>query len=855
MHSSSRSRNPAALPSKYRDFSGGARWKSSVAMSSSLGLEIVEAGGVDSGKSGAGNRKVDRATSIVLAALKSCRDLRKGRKIHAEMAHDRESNIYVATALVNMYSKCGSLAEAKRVFDQMEARDVVSWTAMILGYAESGKGDEALKLFESMEALPNSRAFVAALKACSALATREAVLDGKIVKVATLAKAKDLHARAASAGFDTDIFVANTLVDVYAKCGAMELAREVFDRAALRRTVVSWNALMLGYAGNGEENVALELFAVMLREDGFPPDSRSFLAALKACSSLAAREEARRVDGRLVKLESLKRGMEIYAQAVSSGFDTDLYVASTVVDMFAKCGNLVQARRVFDRMEHRNSVAWNALILGYAENDEEEVAVDLFRRMGTGEACAPDGSTFIAVLKACIGFAEKESPTQIDGKVVKFQALRTGMGVHSQALNRGCHRDSFVENVLVDMYATCASLVDAHRVFDRIVARDVVSWTALMRGYTETGEPEVALDLFQEMFGAEACWPNARSYLVAIKACTCLAEKEPASGNEELEQEAELAKVGALEKGMAIHSRAAQDGLVASNVFVPSSLVDMYTKCGSMVDARRVFDEMSKHDVVSWTALILGYAENGHGDLALESFSRMQREGCLADSRTYAALVKACASAATLGAVKAAYGEVCRQGLEDDASLATSLIDCFGKCGTLIDAQLVFDSISTIKDPVCWSTIISAYSRQGDTQRVFSLFNELVEAGQQADGVTYLCLLTACGHSGLVETGKKYFEAMLSSGGIAPAIEHYHSMIDLLGRANKLNEAVDMARSMPYEATDVTWRTLLGACHKWKNVELGRIAFRELIRVDAKDSSAYAMMANLSPASEEFEGG
>ncbi|XP_024537299.1 pentatricopeptide repeat-containing protein At2g13600-like [Selaginella moellendorffii] len=386
--------------------------------------------------------------------------------------------------------------------------------------------------------------------------------------------------------------------------------------------------------------------------------------------------------------------------------------------MFLKCGSLEDACQVFERIQRPDVVSWTTLIVGYSENREPEVVLELFQRMQL---------QLVAVVKACMALGAIGQ--KIDGKVVKAQSLEKGMAIHAMAVSQFYYdSDVFLASSLVEMYARCGSLLDACKVFDRIVSHDSVLWTALVLGYADNGEEEIALELFRCM-SSRGCTPDCRTYVAeearrvflggaasqnlvswtslvlgyarngkedlaleaftglrpqgcvpktrpivaALKACIDLAEKEDGT-----QVEGNFVKLAALEKGMAVHSEAAAKcpGDL-ENTFVASSLIDFYVKCGSMGDARRVFDTMPDPGLVLWSTLMLGYADDGEGDIALELY-KLVNKSYTPDTQTLAAALTAFARVVSLQAGKEIHSEIYRCGLEGDA---TCMVDFYGWLG------------------------------------------------------------------------------------------------------------------------------------------------------------------------------
>ncbi|XP_024545722.1 putative pentatricopeptide repeat-containing protein At5g09950 [Selaginella moellendorffii] len=698
---------------------------------------------------------------------------------------------------------------------------------------------------------------------------------------------KILHSRATEIGLQSDTFIATSLINMYAKCESMGEALKVFN-STLNQDTVLWNALMLGYASNGEEELALKLFFNM-KLGGYAPNAGTFVAALRACSNLAAKEaEQQSHDGARLKLRALEQGLEIHSQAAMVHCESDAFVTSSLVDMYAKCGSLVLARRVFDKMPSCDVVTYTALMLGYADNGQGETALELFGSMQR-RGCAPNARAFVAALKACTTIAsqrdrtkaerkpqmdgrkmeasarssQQEDSSQIDGRRMetfpgksvqvdrrkkvlarssrafdarKLEALETGMAIHSQAARSSQDSDTFVANSLVGMYAKCGSLVDARRVFDRMPAHTSVSWNVLVLGYAENEVPELAVELALEWMRQDPSGGGGGSgsiLLPALKACMAMAARE-----ESVEMdEGKLVKLGALERGMELHSQA-----LAVSSKVASSLVDLYSKCGSLDDARRAFQSIDRCDVVAITSLLLACCESGEAGAALDLFWSMilaSASSIAPDAHCYAAGLKAAAMAAALDAARVIHGEICRSGLAEEEILVAALVDAYGKCGALLLADRIFDGAGS-RGVIAWTSIITAHSRE--SQRAIALFGAMVEDGVAPNAVTIQSVLAACSHGGLVEKGKEFFAAMAERYGVEPEMEHYVCMVDLLGRANELDAAVELLRSMPFRANAVAWRTILSSCRRWESYDLARAAFENLVRMDARDGAGYDLL-------------
>ncbi|XP_024519743.1 pentatricopeptide repeat-containing protein At3g03580-like [Selaginella moellendorffii] len=816
-------------------------------------------------------------TRTFVAVIKACANLAvrdngkkaamllKGRDLHLQaekLGFGRDA--FVAASLVNFYAKCGRMEQAREVFDRIKQPDVVSWNALILGYAANGQGEVAYELFQRFlrrhrdgysSIAPDGVTFAAALNACGGMAAKEQAKlgTGKLLK--TLDKVMALHVQAEKS-LSCDKFpksIVNSLMDLYARCGSLEDARRAFDRMSCH-SHSNWTSLISIYADYDEPELAFELFEHLQAHDELI-NARAFLAGLKAVTALVEREQSvRQADGKHLKLVSLKTALEIHYRAISHGCDCDSYVACSLVTLYAKCGSLVEATKVFEEMaEPPDAALWNAVILGCAENEQGDLALEYFARMQATASCKPDAITFCAALEACSVLAGKEAGTQVEGdKVAKLVSLERGMEVHSRIVKDGrgeLEQDVVLSSALISMYSKCGSLVDAVRVFERIERHDVVSWTALVLGCVENGEAGLSLRYFWPMLlerDSSSFKPDSRAVVAALKACCALADEERSSLK--LDETSSKLMVESLEQGMAVHSEAAKHGFELDMV-VANTLVEFYSKCGSMLDARAAFDKMPQRNSSSWTSLLLGYVECGQPEVALELFelARASRRD-LFDAPGFVAALKACGVLVSLQSAKDIHAEIYRRPdlLEENELLVTTLVDVYGKCGSMVDAEHIFDYVVAARDdPVIWSALISGYSRQGNTQQVLGVFRKMEGEFVRVSSSSLLCFLTACSHAGLVEKGARCFERMASKYGVSPSLEHYSAMVDLYGRAGKLEAALSLVESVALEANAGIWRSILGACWKWKNSVVARVAYKRLLDMNEADAGAHVTMANL----------
>ncbi|KAJ7237494.1 hypothetical protein O6H91_Y445400 [Diphasiastrum complanatum] len=404
------------------------------------------------------------------------------------------------------------------------------------------------------------------------------------------------------------------------------------------------------------------------------------------------------------------------------------------------------------------------------------------------------------------------------------KALAEGKQVHALIVQSVLDSNIFLANNLVRMYSKCGSVLHAHKVFSNMPQHDVYSWTAIISAYADRGEVEEAINLFHQMQETGLA-PDKVLFVPLLKAC---------------------ARLAALEQGRQLHSAIIERGF-QSDVIVGNTLVNMYAKCECTEDARELFDNMSDRDVVSWNAMIAGYAQNGLGKEALALYEQMKQEGVQPDNVTVVLLLKACASLAALEQGKHLHSEIIKRGFQSDVVVGNTLVDMYAKCGCTEDARELFDNMSE-RDVVSWTAMIAGYAQNGLGMEALALFEQMQREGTKPNEVTYISVLSACAHSGLVDQGRYFFDSMCKTHGVTPTKEHYACMVDLLGRAGCLADAELFINKMPIQPNSVVWMTLLGAARNRGHAEIGRRAFDRVVKLEPKNAAPYVLLANIYAA-------
>lgn len=783
----------------------------------------------------------DKYTFIsLLKACGSMSNLEQGRRIHAEaVKYNCDSDLVVGTCLVDMYARCESLVDAHCVFQGLSYRDLVSWNAMLSACNLQNQADLALQLYEQMlgEGVnPDDRTFLSIIQACGMLAGMQegGTMDEQPVKQNFVQKGKAAHFEAWRRGYQSDVFIGSALVSMYSKFGSVLDAQIVFDELS-KRDLVSWTSMLSAYVKQGEAKGALGMYEEM-QEKGVSPDSWIFVNVFQACGVLADTEEAIILDGERTKVKALQLGKVVHAHALSRGLMSHAVLGNALLSMYGECGSIRDAKYVFENLVECNVISWTAMCSVYLQQGLSKEAMEFITHM-LQEGCSPNQWTFVGALQACGDLADNEDDVIVCGHVVRPQSLLKGKAIHSEAWRKGWASGVILGSALVSMYGKCGSIVDARHVFDGLSQRNIVSWNAMIAAYVLQGQAERAMDLYEKM-AHDGVSPDNWTFVSTLQACAMLANKEDDALIHDQSR-----KVRTLQIGKAIHAEVLKRGNISEH-FVGNTLISMYGKCKSTVDAQAVFDTLPQKDLVSWNVILSAYSGLGQVEKALQLYEKLRDQRLVSDDATVVHLLQACGIAGALDTCVTIHESLVSTGSELSPLVASTLIHVYGKLGKMQDAQSVFDAQSQ-PDVVSWTSLIAGYARQGNFESTVQCYEKMLAGGVKPNGVTFLSLLSACSHAGMVDRGICYFESMLRQHDIEPQIEHYVSVVDLLGRAGCFGTLVRMVSSMRMQSNSTLWMCLLSACRKHSNVELGRHAFNRVVELEPNAAAAYIMMSDI----------
>ncbi|TVU31850.1 hypothetical protein EJB05_23552, partial [Eragrostis curvula] len=650
--------------------------------------------------------------------------LAAGRAAHARMlVSGFVPTAFVANCLLQMYARCAGAASALRVFDAMPHRDTVSWNTMLTAYSHAGDIEAALALFDAMpdpdvvswntlvssycqrgmfrESVglflemahrgvdPDRTTFAVLLKACGGMED--------------LALGVQIHALAVKTGLEVDVRSGSALVDMYGKCRSLEDGLRFFYGMA-ERNWVSWGAALAGCVQNEQYTRALELFAEMQRL-GLGVSQPAYASVFRSCAALSCLSTAR----------------QLHAHAIKNKFNSDRIVGTAIVDVYAKANSLLDARRAFFGLPNHTVETCNAMIIGLVRAGLGAEAMKLFQ-FTNRSAIGFDAVSLSGVFSAC---------SEVKGYL-------QGLQVHCLAIKSGFDVDVCVRNAILDLYGKCKALEEAYLIFQEMEQRDSVSWNAIIAALEQNERYEDTIAHFNEMLrcGTE---PDDYTYGSVLKAC---------------------ASLQSLEYGLMIHDKVIKSGL-GSDAFVASTVVDMYCKCGMITEAQKLHDRIGRRELVSWNAIISGFSLNRQSEEAQKFFSNMLDMGLVPDHFTYATVLDTCANLATIELGKQIHGQIIKQEMLGDEYVSSTLVDMYAKCGNMPDSLQMFEKAQK-RDFVSWNAMICGYALHGQGLEALKMFERMQKENVMPNHATFVAVLRACSHVGLLDDGCRYFHLMIT---------------------------------------------------------------------------------------------
>ncbi|CAD5180858.1 unnamed protein product [Musa acuminata subsp. malaccensis] len=571
-----------------------------------------------------------------------------------------------------------------------------------------------------------------------------------------------------------------------------------------------WNTIIRSYVQGLKPWEAIYFFRQMLQRN-VSPDKFTFPFILKACASAVA----------------LREGEQIHCHILKSPHNFDLFVQGSLIFMYASCQKIDSAHASFGAMLYKNLISWNMIIDAYVKHGSIITAFELFVQM-------PERDLFSWNIMIH-GFTK-------NGQIESARRLFDEMPM----------RDIVSWNSIIDGYAKCRDMRAARKLFDESPIKDEVTWGIMLNGYAKCGQITIAHNWFEKLpYKNSINWNclidgyvRCGNIILAHKLFDLMPNRNVTSFNIMLDA---YMKQGELGLACEIFDNMPVKDVVSWNI-----MIDGNARLGRITVSRKLFETMPCRDVVSWNTMIAGYKDNGESKEAVELFTKMNMLGEKPDCSTLAIVLSAIADLGFFLQGRWVHAYIDRYNIPLDGVVGVALIDMYSKCGYVDIALSIFDDIPR-KERDHWNSIISGLAVHGHGSLAISLFQDMEQSMVGPDDITFIGLLSACSHAGLVYEGQWYFKHMSLKYGISPKIQHYGCMVDLLSRAGHLEEAIALVNNMPVSANDIIWRALLGASRNHGNIEIAEFAARQLIELVPRDSSSYVLLSNIYVFRDQHE--
>ncbi|XP_058078602.1 pentatricopeptide repeat-containing protein At4g19220, mitochondrial-like [Magnolia sinica] len=646
-----------------------------------------------------------------------------------------------STSLLTVYSRAGDLGSAQALFNDIVTKDVVSWNVIISSYIYNHRVQAALALFGEMMKDIGEFDLTTLLVVLSALSRSNSFKQCRV-----------LHSISFKLCLDLDSFLVNALTDIYGKLGDLNSAKSMFLRIEYRdttswnsimvvnalilfylkfndvnaaekvfcrlivRDVVSWNAMIGGFAEKGRVSEALGLLRKMQLDGMVQPDLVTTNTILPLCAELNLPQQGRWIHG-----FTMWRGLWL-----------DLAVMNSLMNMYSKCNILRSSKILFKAMPNRDLISWNTMIARYTQNGFSKEARVLFRELiGSGMQCGM--SIVLAILPSC------------DCQ----EALDFGELVHCSILKSGFLNNVFTVNALMFMYMNCGDMVACFSLFQSIwVIADVDSWNTVIVGCVQNGYLGEGLEAFNLMRQLSCVNLDPITMVSILSVC----------GN-----------LGLVFYGKFIHGFILKT-LMEPDLRVRNALITMYCRCDDIKSAESIFCRSHcSRNLRSWNCMISGLAQNENGKRALKFFHHMEFDP---NEITIVSILSTCTQLGALRHGMEINGYAFWFGLHQNAFISATLVDKYSKCGRLEISVWAFRN-SMDKSVASWNSMISTYGFHGHGKKVIELFFEMCESGIRGTRGTFISLLSACSHSGLVDEGQLYYNLMIEEFGINQTTEHH----------------------------------------------------------------------------------
>ncbi|KAK4842136.1 hypothetical protein QYF36_016317 [Acer negundo] len=612
--------------------------------------------------------------TLYMPLFRSCTTLRTLIQLHAHLlVTGLHKTPPASTRLIESYAEFATLHSSRLVFQTFQKPDSFMWAVLIKCHVWNNFFEDAISLYYNMinqQAQLTEFIYPSVLRACSGFGD--------------LGIGRNVHSRIIKSGFDDDDVIQTTLLSMYGEIGCLGDAWKVFDTMTVR-DVVSWSSIIASCFDNGEVVEGLKMFRLMVTE-GVNPDFVTMLSLAEACGELSFRRLGRLVHGHILRREIKISGP----------------LGNSLITMYSKCGDLLSAERIFVEIKKSCTASWTALISCYNRSGCFRKALDAFIKMLEFKV-EPNSTTLMSILGSCAGLA----------------LLREGKSVHCHIIRKLTEAEGeFLGPALIELYAKCGKLSESMKVLHSIGERNIVSWNMLISEYACKGMSEEALVVFVQM-QAQGHMPDSYSLASSLSAC----------GNVDL-----------LQLGLQIHGHVIKRDF--SNEFVLNSLIDMYSKCGFLSLAYRIFERIQQKSVVTWNAMICGFSHNGKSDEPFNLFNQMYLNCLEINEVTFLIVIQACSNLGNLGKGKWVHHKLITYGVSKDMYIDTALADIHS--GSVEEGEFYFNEMRHFgvePNSDHYACMVDLLSRAGDINRAYKMIHSMPFP---ANASIYSALLNGC---------------------------------------------------------------------------------------------------------------
>lgn len=717
--------------------------------------------------------------STALSFSENAKSYVLGTQLHAcviKLGHTND--VFSQNNLIKMYTKCGYLGDAFKLFDDMVERNLVSWTLMISGAVQNVEFQVGLEIYLDLVR--------------SGLRPNEFTL-GSVLKICASAGSYDfgssIHCFALKIGIEQNLFVGSSILNMYAKLEDIRSAKEVFESMS-SADVGCWNAIIGGYLQCGYGIDALKIVSLMLPR-GISMDQFTFINALKGCS----------ITG------NLDFGKQLHGLVIPSDMEYNTSLMNCLMDMYFRNDTKDSALKVFNRIQNKDVISWNTTFASISQQANARKLADLFHEFRL-DTVKPNHITFSILFRLCAELVD----------------LDLGLQFFCLALQFGFHDETNITRSLINMFSRCNAMGLVSLIFDNngVFIQNITAWNELISAYTWNYCYMEALKVFDNLWGL-GVELNEYTFSSVLEACSKFE-------NQQIFRQ--------------IHGAIIKSGF-SFNVYVCSLLINGYVKFGLLDDCFEFLNGHEKLDLVCWSSMISALTQEGHTYEAIGFLKFLKEGGEKPDEFIFGSVLNCCASIAGYFLTKSIHSLVIKMGFNAQAFVASGVIDAYAKCGDINSSMMAYSQSDRLNDVIIHNTMIMAFAHHGFVMEAMKIFEKMKLSNLHPSQATFVSAISACSHMGLIDQGLDLFRSMVTDYKMEPSPDVYGCLVDMLSRNGYLDNARRIIEVMPYAPWPAILRSLLSGCRIYGNRELGEWTAEKLIQLVPEDDAPFVLLSKV----------